>query len=80
MCAISCRIPSARLSLTVSVTLERYTQSSVIVTQPAFSMAPSLNSGTKSWSYLPKGYRTPNESWKKSKPCLVTSKISSGSR
>ena len=50
------------------------------MTAPAFSIAPSLNSGTKSWSYLPNGYLMPKASWKKSKPCLVTSKISSGSR
>ena len=41
-----------------------------MVTAPAFSIAPSLNSGTKSWSYLPNGYLIPNAWWKKSKPCL----------
>src|SRR5262245_42940246 len=47
------------------------TKSSRIVTAPAFSIAPALNSGTKSWSYLPNGYLVPNKEWKKSKPCLV---------
>src|ERR671928_1856427 len=55
MCAISCRIVSARLSRADSVTRDRKTYASVKVTQPAFSIAPSLNSGTKSWSYLPNG-------------------------
>src|SRR4051794_39864611 len=55
MCAIPWRIVSARRSRSASVTLDRNTYASAIVTQPAFSMAPALNSGTKSWSYLPNG-------------------------
>ena len=31
----------------------------VSVTAPAFSIAPALNSGTNSWSYLPNAYGTP---------------------
>ncbi len=50
------------------------------MTQPAFSIAPSLNSGTKSWSYFPNGYVIPNVLWKKSNPWRVTSRISSASR
>ncbi len=60
MCASSCRIVTTRRSLTASVTLLRKTYVSVNVTAPAFSMAPALNSGTKSWSYLANGYGTPN--------------------
>src|SRR5690349_4623359 len=78
--AISCRSVSDRRSYSALVTLERKTYSSRNVTAPAFSIAPALNSGTKSWSYLPNGYLMPNEPWKKSKPCRVTSKISSASR
>ncbi len=57
MCAISCRIVSARRSRRASVTFARKTYSSRKVTQPAFSIAPALNSGTNNWSYLPNGYR-----------------------
>jgi len=60
MCASSCRIVTTRRSRTASVTLERNTYDSVKVTQPAFSMAPMLYSGTNSWSYLVNGYGTPN--------------------
>ena len=35
----------------------------VTVTAPAFSIAPALNSGTNSWSYLPKAYGTPKLQW-----------------
>ncbi len=55
MWAISWRIVSARPSRSASVTLERNRCRSENVTQPAFSMAPKLNSGTNSWSYFPKG-------------------------
>src|SRR5690606_20104258 len=60
MCASSCRIVTTRRSLTASVTLLRNTYVSVKVTAPAFSIAPALNSGTNSWSYLVNGYGTPN--------------------
>jgi hypothetical protein len=50
------------------------------VTQPAFSIAPALYSGTKSWSYLAKGYGRSNCSSKKPKPALVTARTSSASR
>src|SRR6478609_2434158 len=80
MCAISCRIVSQRRSYWYRVTLDRKTYSSRKVTAPAFSMAPALNSGTNSWSYLPNGYRTPKALWKKSNPCLVWVKSRSASR
>src|SRR5205085_8507268 len=48
--------------------------------QPAFSMAPELNSGTITWSYLSNGYGYEKAFSKNSNPCLVTSKSSSGSR
>lgn len=56
MWASSCRMVSARTSYAASVTLERKTYWSRMVTAPAFSIAPALNSGTKSWSYLANGY------------------------
>ncbi len=56
MCASSCRIVTARRSWNASGVLERNTYVSVRVTQPAFSIAPALNSGTNSWSYLSNGY------------------------
>ena len=55
MCAISCRMTMARTSYIMSVTLERNSNCSEIVTQPTFSIAPALNSGTKTWSYLANG-------------------------
>ncbi len=55
MWASSCRMVAARDSYAASVTLERKTYWSRSVTAPAFSIAPALNSGTKSWSYLGKG-------------------------
>ena len=54
MCAISCRMTIARSSRTVSVTLDRNSSCSVIVTQPGFSIAPAL-SVTNTWSYLANG-------------------------
>ena len=54
--------------------------SSRSVTQPAFSIAPMLYSGTNSWSYLPNGYAMSNASSKYAKPCLVSSNMSSASR
>ncbi len=56
MCASSWRIVSARRSYAASVSRLRKTYSSRNVTAPAFSIAPMLYSGTKSWSYFPKGY------------------------
>ena len=55
MWASSCRIVRPRRSTIASGTFERQTYCSVIVTVPAFSIAPALNSGTNSWSYLAKG-------------------------
>ncbi len=55
MCASSCRIVAARTSYAASVTFERNTYWSRMVTAPAFSMAPALNSGTNSWSYFSNG-------------------------
>ena len=56
MCAISCRIVFARASNCASVAAPRNTYASVNVTQPGFSIAPRLYSGTNTWSYLPNGY------------------------
>ena len=55
MCASSCSTVRARRSTRASVTLERKTYISLMVTQPAFSIAPALNSGAKSWSYFSNG-------------------------
>ncbi len=55
MCAISWRITFARRSYEACVTLPRKMYSSRKVTIPGFSMAPRLYSGTKAWSYFPKG-------------------------
>src|ERR1700745_1749546 len=55
MCAISCKITSARTWYIVSVTLDRNRNCSLSVTQPGFSMPPG-NSGTNTWSYLANGY------------------------
>ncbi len=74
MCASSCRIVTTRRSLTASVTLDRNTYVSVNVTHPAFSIAPMLYSGTKSWSYLSNGYGCSNADSKNAKPSRVLSK------
>ena len=55
MCDSSCRIVSWRREREAAVTRLRKMYSSRKVTQPTFSMAPALYSGTKTWSYLPKG-------------------------
>ena len=55
MCAISCAMVSSRVSRSESVTRERNTSVSRNVTQPGFSIAPALNSGTKAWWYSPHG-------------------------
>ncbi len=60
MWASSCRIVNARRSIVASAGFERHTYCSVIVTAPAFSIAPALNSGTNSWSYLANGYGCSN--------------------
>ncbi len=52
ICAISCAITYARDSRWASVTADRKIISSRKVTQPGFSIAPALNSGTKTWSYV----------------------------
>src|SRR4051794_20415614 len=52
----SCRIVSSRVRYEASVTRPRNTYSSRITTQPMFSIAPLLYSGTKTWSYFPNGY------------------------
>lgn len=56
MWAISCRMTLARLSYAACVTLPRKMYSSRNVTQPGFSIAPRLYSGTNAWSYFPNGY------------------------
>jgi hypothetical protein len=78
--ASSCSKVSALDSRRASVTRDLKMKSSRMVTAPAFSIAPALNSGTKIWSYLVKGYGRPNAPRKKSNPCRVNSKISSASR
>lgn len=50
MCAISCAITMPRVCRSVSVTAERWMNSSRKVTSPGFSIAPELNSGTNAWS------------------------------
>ena len=50
MWASSCRIVLSRERSAAAVTRERKTYSSRKVMQPAFSMAPKLYSGTKTWS------------------------------
>src|SRR5690348_4125242 len=56
MWASSCRIVLARCSYSKSVTWDRKTYAdSAWVTQPKFSIAPALKSGTHSWSYLGSG-------------------------
>src|SRR5215469_15726526 len=62
MCAISCRITLARSSWSVSVTLDRNSSRSEKITQPAFSVAPALYSGTNTWSYLVNGKSVWNSS------------------
>ncbi len=45
----------------------------MIVTQPAFSMAPALYSGTNNWSYFANG-KAPSNSFSKNRiPALVQS-------
>ena len=56
MCAISWRITSARPSRWLSVGGSRKTSRSECVIAATFSIAPKLNSGTKTWSYFPNGY------------------------
>ena len=51
----SCSIVSLRYSTVASATLLRKMYSSRKVTQPMFSIAPPLYSGTKIWSYFPNG-------------------------
>ena len=51
-----------------------------MVTAPAFSIAPMLYSGVKSWSYFSNGYSQSNSFSKKAKPRLVQSKMLSASR
>ena len=64
MCAISCAMVRARMSsCVVGRAAPRNSQSSRNVTQPGFSIAPALNSGTNTWWYSPNGYRMPNRPW-----------------
>ena len=64
MCAISWAMVLLRASTwSASVAAPRKRHSSRKVTQPGFSIAPALNSGTNAWSYLPNGYRMPNSPW-----------------
>jgi hypothetical protein len=49
MCAISCTITTAREVRSLVGTGPRKIIESRSVTQPGFSIAPALNSGTKTW-------------------------------
>ena len=51
-----------------------------MVTAPAFSIAPMLYSGVKSWSYFANGYSQSNSFSKNANPRLVQSKMLSASR
>src|SRR5665811_1506947 len=55
MCAISCEMVLDRVSTSSWVVAPRKTYWSRNVTQPGFSIAPALNSGTKTWWYSPNG-------------------------
>ena len=63
MWAISCAMVEARTQRSPRVAAQRNTNWSRSVTQPGFSMAPALKSGTKAWWYSWNGYRMPNSSW-----------------
>jgi len=54
-CAISWAIVVARWIRTPRVTREVKISGSRNVTQPGFSIAPALNSGTNAWWYFPNG-------------------------
>ena len=55
MCDISWLTVLARLSSSSRVAAPRKRYWSRKVTQPGFSIAPALNSGTKTWWYSPNG-------------------------
>ena len=63
MWAISWAMVLLRWSTSSGVAAPRKTIVSRNVTQPGFSIAPALNSGTKTWWYSPNGYRMPNSRW-----------------
>ena len=52
MWLISCATTIARCRRLSSVVRDRKTNISENVTAPGFSIAPALNSGTNSWSYV----------------------------
>ena len=62
MWASSWSTTSARVRRSGSVGGSRNRKLSWNVTAPTFSIAPALNSGTNSWSYLLKGYGWSNSS------------------
>ena len=55
MCAISCAIVLLRCTRSASVVRDRKIIWSRKVTQPGFSIAPALKSGTNAWWYSPHG-------------------------
>ncbi len=63
MCAISWAMVELRASTWSGVAAPRKIIVSRNVTQPGFSIAPALNSGTNTWWYSPNGYRMPNSRW-----------------
>ena len=80
MCAISCTMIRARVLRSASVAWLRKTRWSANVTQPGFSIAPRLKSGTNACQYSPNGYRCRNIRWYSSNASRVVRNRSSASR
>ena len=76
----SCSKVSSRAWYVAGVARLRNTYSSRTVTQPTFSIAPPLYSGTKTWSYFPNGYGKSKCRSKTPKPSVVIRKRRSASR
>ncbi len=55
MWAISCATTPARVARSAAVARDRKMNWSRRVTQPGFSIAPALKSGTNAWWYSPNG-------------------------
>src|SRR5215217_5492617 len=81
-CAISWATVVARCTRRLRGTFVVNNRPSRNVTQPGFSMAAALKSGTKAWSYFTNGYLIPNSRWNASKHCrvIVNSSVASASR
>ena len=63
MCAISWAMVLERARISSRAAAPRKTYTSRKVTQPGFSIAPALNSGTNTWWYSPNGYLMPKSWW-----------------